>query len=104
VRKTLQENATLISMAVICLETGRLMMFIILFTQSLIINGMEAAKATAYVLCCQSLQRTKRVAKRWSNIPRGDEDERLELDNKESLSPSNGAGCSVRMESTLKPF
>ena len=55
---------TYISIVVILIEAARFLSFLAMFSQTLIVDGVLAAKALLYLVCCSTYRQTQKVQKR----------------------------------------
>jgi hypothetical protein len=62
--KIINSHATFISILVILIKSGRFLIFIFLFLQTLLLHGLEAAQAIAYMVCCNAIRHSKTVSRR----------------------------------------
>jgi hypothetical protein len=95
-RHFINTNAVYISLLVLIIETSKFLIFITLFAQTLIRDGLAGAQALLHILCCNMLRQSQKIARRKQrhyNV-NAEEEDIMELNQIDS-SPDVEAGCSV---------
>ena len=93
--KALRSYTTLLCLTVILIELGKMAILLGLFIQVALTQGMEALKATAYLVCCTAHRQARKVIRRRQRHPSVPKEE-VEMDERSPI--LQGAGCSSSLQ------
>ena len=63
-QKTLQTYTSILCLMVLLIEGTRTILFFAMFIQTALLHGKDAARAIAFLVCCDSMKQARRVARK----------------------------------------
>ena len=77
-RKLIHYHATLLSVIIILIETGRLLIFLCLLAQTSMVHGKQSAQAITYIICCNICRQSRKVIRQMTRQGLPKKPEKLE--------------------------